>query len=465
MLVPTRASYSTVSLPPHAAEGALQCLVEPYQAMIVTQFRAILDRTDRSAYYPWIDTKINLATGDELPQTHPLLGRDVVSGWVQGRGLESVAKFAAWLAPYRGDPAVDELIARARRLAADLLAALRQARTQNDGHLHFFMDPAGRAFTFGHHGERLPLALQSGTPYGYSDLFGAKGMYAAANLAGDARAVGEGRAFCRDVCRDVLARTFRSDQPQPAFGARAWVDRAFTHGPAMISLGMAALFAEFEPGPDSTDMGLSLARYVIDNHVNLGGKWPELREDDLVEYVDGDGKPLKDESGRVISDPGHSLEFVGLFLKFSRAVRRYGGATGAQLAALGALERLMPALLGRAFANGYQSAAGGICKTVDLLTRRPVDDTMPWWSLPETIRAALSALPLAETGTRREECLSILTQAHNAFVRYYVRPELHLMAVKLRGADGQVLDLMPAYPDADPGYHTALSLIDALELV
>ena len=29
----------------------------------------------------------------------------------------------------------------------------------------------------------------------------------------------------------------------------------------------------------------------------------------------------------------------------------------------------------------------------------------------------------------------------------------------------QVVDLMPAYPDADPGYHTALSLMDALDLI
>ena len=27
------------------------------------------------------------------------------------------------------------------------------------------------------------------------------------------------------------------------------------------------------------------------------------------------------------------------------------------------------------------------------------------------------------------------------------------------------VDLMPAVPDADPGYHTALSLIDALDLI
>ena len=39
------------------------------------------------------------------------------------------------------------------------------------------------------------------------------------------------------------------------------------------------------------------------------------------------------------------------------------------------------------------------------------------------------------------------------------------MAVKVRDARGEVVDLVPACPDADPGYHTALSLMDALELI
>ena len=90
---------------------------------------------------------------------------------------------------------------------------------------------------------------------------------------------------------------------------------------------------------------------------------------------------------------------------------------------------------------------------------------MPWWSLPETIRAAPAAWCVAENDESRQTCLEILAQAHNAFVTHYVRPSIHLMAVKVRDGRGQVVDLMPSVPDADPGYHTALSLIDALELI
>ena len=80
MLAPTAARYRAFILPAHPTKNDLHNLIEPYRAIIMAQFHAILDRTERSEYYPWLDTKINLITGEEMPRTHPLLGRDLVSG-------------------------------------------------------------------------------------------------------------------------------------------------------------------------------------------------------------------------------------------------------------------------------------------------------------------------------------------------------------------------------------------------
>ena len=74
MLIPTAAQYATYTLPADPDEDDLQLLIKPYQAMIVAQFRAILDRTERSKYYPWLDTKINLITGEDLPSCTSALG-------------------------------------------------------------------------------------------------------------------------------------------------------------------------------------------------------------------------------------------------------------------------------------------------------------------------------------------------------------------------------------------------------
>ena len=57
--------------------------------------------------------------------------------------------------------------------------------------------------------------------------------------------------------------------------------------------------------------------------------------------------------------------------------------------------------------------------------RQPVNTDMPWWSLPETIRAA--ALTFRFTGDR--SVAEIITRCSHAFFDGYVRPECHQMAV------------------------------------
>ena len=52
----------------------------------------------------------------------------------------------------------------------------------------------------------------------------------------------------------------------------------------------------------------------------------------------------------------------------------------------------------------------------------------------------------------------------NVFLKHYVQPEVHCMAIQTLDAEGQVASAIPAVPDADPCYHTGLSIIDALEL-
>ncbi|MBT4500644.1 MAG: N-acyl-D-glucosamine 2-epimerase, partial [Gemmatimonadetes bacterium] len=59
--------------------------------------------------------------------------------------------------------------------------------------------------------------------------------------------------------------------------------------------------------------------------------------------------------------------------------------------------------------------------------------------------------------------LRVLSACHNAFVRHFLRPDLHLMAVQTRNERGDIIPVIPATADADPGYHTGLSIIDVLD--
>ena len=53
----------------------------------------------------------------------------------------------------------------------------------------------------------------------------------------------------------------------------------------------------------------------------------------------------------------------------------------------------------------------------------------------------------------------------DAFFGKYVRYDIFQMAVQTRNSKGEAVAVIPATPDADPGYHTNMSLIDASAVV
>ena len=128
------------------------------------------------------------------------------------------------------------------------------------------------------------------------------------------------------------------------------------------------------------------------------------------------------------------------------------------------VQQHMPIILERNFKNGYIPAAGGISKAFDLSSRTHLNSDMPWWNLPETIRAAALCLMRATSDKETALCLRILRDCHNAF-REFTRPDLYLMAYQTRAINGHPVEAIPATADADPGYHTGLSLIDAIGVI
>jgi mannose/cellobiose epimerase-like protein (N-acyl-D-glucosamine 2-epimerase family) len=123
-------------------------------------------------------------------------------------------------------------------------------------------------------------------------------------------------------------------------------------------------------------------------------------------------------------------------------------------------EHLSP-LMKHCFEIGYSPEAKGIIKAFDLRKRAPINTDMPWWSLPETIRAAAELYKF--TGDR--DVLEILATCSDAFLNNYINPAVHSMAYQTRNEHGEVISVVPATPDADPGYHTGLSLIDAVRIL
>ena len=452
-------SYRNIRLPDAPATPDLRAAAADYEAIARTMMAAIVDRCEGHGDYPFIDTKLDLITGRDFPRDDPIRGRRAIYGWIQGRGLESLAGHGRWW-ERRGEAA--QLVQRMRRLATAVLAQLRRMRTVNDGHLSFFMTPEGEPFRLDDAGRPQAFAVTAAHPYGFSDLFCAKGMFAAAQWLGEEAACTEAVAYIRAVDDAIRARTFRSDQISLDPKNRAEPPAGYhTHGAAMIQLGAWAMLTSTDAG-DAVEGGLRLIDYELTCHANIDGRWSHLLEGDFWEAVDDAGSPYVEPDGVILSDPGHALEFVGLAMKFIGVAEPV--ASAAQSARLAAAKAVMSRLLQRNFDNGYLPGPQGISKAFDLVTRRHLNTDMPWWNLPETIRAAAFCLAAAQDDAERTRCLRVLRDCHNAF-REFVRPDLHLMAYQTRDECGLPVAAIPATADADPGYHTGLSLLDAIDVI
>ena len=456
--------FGAFTLPADPSLRQVRRATGDYRTICLTVLDAILERFESRPDYPFVDTKLDLTTGRDFPDDDPIRGLDAVYGWIQGRGLEALAGHGRWLRERSGDADTSLPLPRIEAMIRAVLQTLRRIRDRNGGHLFFLMRADGTPFVVDGDGVACNAApLTADAPFNFSDLFASKGMLAAAGFLGEGPAESEALEYCRLVEEAIFGDRFVTDQQplDPRNPVRP-VPGRFTHGAHMISLGTVALRARLGDAR-ALKSGLRLLQYEMAGHVELDGRIPWLESFDFWEAVDAEGHPYRESDGSVVCDPGHALEFVGLAANMIRHLRESCVLTAEPCESLAAAEAVLPAILTHIHSMSFQPGPAGICKSYDLVARRPINTDMPWWSLPETMRAAAHCVGLAADEETRRSCLRVLAACHNAFIRHYVRPDVHLMAVQTRGADGAVSMAIPATADADPGYHTGLSLIDLME--
>ena len=399
----------------------------------------ILERFEReNEVYPFVNTKFDIVTGQDFGnKAEAFKGHDCIYSWIQGRGLESLAKHAEYMDIHQ-EPALAE---RLRRMMAIVAGKMEQLRALHAGRLPFAM-----------HQDGTPFFPQEKSDANYSDLFYSKGLFATGRVLGKEEWMRKGRALFLSTLDAIRRGDFRTDQK--SFDPKnqvAFVSGKYPQGPRMIALGGIAdfLFAEPEE-PIWAEFAEEFIRFILAHHVNQGTT-PELQPYDFIESLDAEGHPWKD--GEILfCDPGHALEFTGLAAKCLLILKRQERQSALIQEALHAL----PPLFCHVFDYGFNPTAGGIVKGFDLMTRCPTNSDMPWWSLPETTRAGflLAALsPIEQLPlTQRAE------RAFGAFAKGFL--QMNGFACQTRDANGHIVNVIPALPDADPGYHTNLSLMD-----
>jgi hypothetical protein len=177
-----------------------------------------------------------------------------------------------------------------------------------------------------------------------------------------------------------------------------------------------------------------------------------------VEWLDREGKPYRD-NGVIVLDPGHALEFIGLAAQMIHTWQEHFTLDSEDEAWIaGTLAQLYPALRTN-LAHGYHSP-GGILKSVDAETGNPMHDSMPWWALPETLRALVLVGKLSNSQEAQEWTHEWFQRGLQNFTRNYYKISKSGVAVQTINTSGLPVAVIPATPDLDPGYHTGLSLID-----
>lgn len=365
----------------------------------------------------FLNTKQNSITLADYGPEDGLRGPDYLYGWIQGRGLESLVTHAEFFA--HEDPDLANALDAAGRTLYAALGALHEKH----GHAYFCYDANLQPIYTAADGTVRPQG-DAGDIFTYSDAFACKGLLAAAVRYAPAD-VPHRLAALAKVIEAIDDNCFLMAENGPLDDAALAAQHADL-GPRMILLGAAGLLARLNLREHAGFADRFIA-HIIDRH------------------FDSASGLLRNVPGEDACNVGHGIEFAGFALEYLRA--------DADPALLATLERILVASFRSAFTGP------GIRLSVSAATLQPTSPYCPWWSLPETVRTA--ALLHERTGSA--EVLDVWRDASAAFFANFWRGKPAL-AYQTMTADGPV-DFVPATPDLDPGYHTGLSLLAAIEAV
>jgi hypothetical protein len=410
-------------------------------AAIEPGVRLIVRRNDMRPEYPYIDTKFNPNTGREFPEKT----YDIVYSWVLGRGSEALAGHLPVIESLHGLTDAEKHKTRSAfgGMMKNMTSAIIEMMERNEGGCPFMTDRSFRPVDA--EGNRIESAGDART---FGHIFCAKGIIA----EGSADTVARGYEMVKELVRFAGENRIGGD--------RGPLDsEKLSHGGRMIMLGTLALMARRGTEPAMKEQALDAAEefigYILDHHYD-----PDTAV--FAEYIDPTGTKRLD-----MLDPGHANELVGLGLLCLELMAGDPDAMTESRKSL--IERCaveLPRLLAKSTELGWNDRHDGMHKLVNTKTGEVLDDDLPWWNLPETMRAGVRAYEAAKDESVRAKCLEAVRICHNAYFTRYLNRDLMLFPYQTRsGATGEVIDKPPAIPEGDPLYHVNLTLLDYLTVL
>jgi len=374
---------------------------------------------------PLINTKLNSVTLQDYCEKDDLRGPGFVYGWIQGRGLEAMVLHAEYFSML--DPDLSQQLQDKVFTLYTWLNTQFSAEQQAHFCYNAKLEPICSVDSSGKTPQRRDKGIAT-----YSDLFVVKGLIAAAamyfphELPEHLRAL-ESIIDAIDQKRFILSESSHITES-------SLLEQPDDYGPKMIALGAASLLHRLNLSAQDS-FSLRYIESIIDHH------------------LDASSGLLRTAIGSEVCNIGHCMEFAGF------SFETHTNALDPDLAS-----RLIGLIVGT-FNHGYNGI--GLALYLNLASMEPLSDVCPWWSLPETIRATSLAYEYCNSNHRMKirgpELMRIWQRSEQAFFDSYWRADPPI-AYQSLGSDGP-LDYVPATPDLDPGYHTGLSLLAAIESV
>jgi mannose/cellobiose epimerase-like protein (N-acyl-D-glucosamine 2-epimerase family) len=402
-----------------------------------------LERFRADAGSGWIDMKIDPRNGQERNHALEFYRKDRIYGWIQGRALESLAAHIGWIERKSppGLPPPSALKAMGEALYTKLFAVCLPFHAKRP-RFYFIMDSEGRSLVDDGNDNSATL----------THLFALRGLFAYALSRGKSTDLERIGLLLRHAVDEAVQGRCRNDQVlfDPDGQVRRPVPRRGYEG-QMIALGACELLYSHWGQKEDLGRADALVNSVLSDflHRNRAG------EPVLVEALDRQGRPLV-EGGRVRTNPGHAIEFVGLSLQLYRRARRPFGASSA----LELLRRIAWAC-----AAAGSAPHGGIYRSIDAEDGSPIDSTCPWWSSFEAARTFAELYLAAGDDAVRLRCARTAVSFIDTIEKAYIGHSNLGIPVQTISAEGEVLPAIPATPDLDSGYHNGIPLIDVLEVI
>jgi len=453
-------------LPDQAGWDEIKALAPGYETMLRRELETILDRFERDPEYCLIDTKLDLRTGRDFypvnSKEEAFRSREVIYSWTQSRGMEALAGHLRWLAIAHAikTPERNLLAGRIRKLLTTVINTMEEIRSVNHGRVYFCMTAGGSPLEIVKYKHIQPAEYLM-PESNYSDLFYSRGLFAAAWELGWGRKTKDAITYFKKVLDDIEDDHFLSDrQAFEPHNVPRYQPGKFAAAPFRTALAGLALFGAYNQDADWFGYASRFITRIIDNHINLDGRIPELPEYDFFEEIDSENHPWRTDD-KIAGDPGRAIEFIAHAAKCLVRMRKLPEHQPL-------LERclqIFPPLLIHQFELGYNPQAEGICRRFDLKSRKALSPCMPSWNLPATMRAAALLIALDGDSQYRPQLENILRLASNAFSGKYLNPDAGMLPYTARGCDGKILDTILETPDFDPAYYSGLSLIDVIKVI